>query len=619
MPKETKFHGILAVGRTKADAVNNYRLLAMNKGATVQVDSDRQIAFIAQASSADGMFNPMSGNMDLEQDEKFIEQLEFNSNSSAEHEVNHLVCKSGCLAHVVFDSESLVKFCPHCTSSLSDDDSDESEDDELPEDESSEEGDSESTDEEDSDGEPEGDDDESESEEGDDSEESDDSDEDSDGDDSDEDGDDSDESDDSEEDSDEDSKDKEPKAEEHNDELPEFTEDDGAVVISSGADDGNIVAVASSFDEAADLFRKHQPQKSLSSAKDGMIEATYLVCSSAECGAHILASDSVDECPACHSDVVEPESNPTEVVAAEQCNSDDESSEEEGEDDSTLELANDDGSVLEEDTEELDAMNDMDQDEEGEEESDSSAKLDVSYSSSVAGQARWTAFYKGVPIAMASKSSVGQNADMFDTPKFGHAVLATAKVSGVRKALKELGFSAIKHSVSVSKVVRNMVEKQVADKQLAIASEQQEFKDRFLAALATAAVGLNRGFFVDQKNPIKGSMWNAMSAAGIRNPESLIDSAFKSHSDAYHKTLFALASDLVAKPAEVQESLSKAIHGIQYQEVSTSSSSSSLEGRLETFGTSVSSEVVVKDQPAASVAVDRSVIKTAVSSLGRGR
>ena len=30
MPK-TEFHGILAVGRTKTDAVNNYRLLAMAK------------------------------------------------------------------------------------------------------------------------------------------------------------------------------------------------------------------------------------------------------------------------------------------------------------------------------------------------------------------------------------------------------------------------------------------------------------------------------------------------------------------------------------------------------------------------------------------------------------
>ena len=281
-------------------------------------------------------------------------------------------------------------------------------------------------------------------------------------------------------------------------------------------------------------------------------------------------------------------------------------------------MTNEDGGILDEDTEELDAADDMD--EEGDEESDSAALLDVSYSSAVAGQARWTAFYRGKPIAMASKSSVGKNADMFDTPTFGHAVLATAKVSGVRKALKELGFETIKHRVSVSNAVRKMVTAKVAERETAIASEQQQFKDRFMAALATAAIGLNRGFYADKKNPIKGSMWSAMSSAGIRNPESLIDSAFKNHSDAYHKTLFAIASDLVSQPAEVQESLSKAIQGMQYQEVSTSSFAGTVEERLEVFGTAVSSATpAVKDHPAAPVAVDRTNIKAAVASLGRGR
>jgi hypothetical protein len=611
MPKETKFHGILAVGRTKADAVNNYRLLAMNKGATVQVDSERNIAFVAQASSADGMFNPMSGNMDLETDDNFIKQLEFNSNSSDMLEVNHLVCKSGCLAHVVFDSESLVKYCPHCTSSLSEDEGEESEaePDGDEDDFSAEEGESESTDEE---AEPEDDEElEEDAPEEDAAEEEAEPEEDAPEEDAAE-----------EEAPEEDAAEEEAPEEDANpeeeeaEELPDLTEDDGEIVISSGTDDDKIVVVASTLEEATELFRKHQPTTSLSS--DGKLEVSYHLCSNSSCGAHILASDDVAECPACDSPVVEPtvdEVTPVApVVEASDCEAEDEECEDE--EDNTLELTNDDGGVLEEDTEELDAMDDMD--EEGSEESDSSAKLDVSYSSSVAGQARWTAFYAGKPVAMASKSSAGKNADLFDTPSFGHAVLATAKVAGVKKALAELGFESIKHRVSVSKAVRKMVDAQVAETQTALASEQQQFKDRFMAAIATASIGLNRGFYADKKNPVKAAMWNAMSSAGIRNPEALIDTAFKNHADAYHKTLFEIASDLTSKSADVQDSLSKAIAGMSYMEASTSAADESIEGRLEKFGTSVSSEGV-KDQPVAPSSVGRQNISAAVRSLGRGR
>ncbi len=617
MPKkELKFHGILAVGRTKADAKNNYRLLAMSKGASMQVDSERNIAFVAQASLADGMFNPQSGNMDLETDESLISKVEFKSNSSGEVEVNHLVCESGCGAHVVFDSEELVKFCPNCTSELSessddedgDDDGDEDdleaelgpdEDDESSESAEDEEGDESAEGEED--GTEEGDE-SAEGEEGDESAE------------------------------DEEGTEEGDESDEEGDDLPDYTEDDGAVKVESSDNDGLIIAAAS-FDEAERLFRENAPTVSISSA-NGVVEAHYMLCKDKDCGAHLLSDKPITACCACQGEVEEPpvkaaaedetkaegeakpavaegEAKPAVAEASgEGCSeSDDDEGEGEGEgEDNTLELTDEEGNVLGEDTEDVDAMADVD------EESDS-ASLDVSYSSSVAGQARWTAFYKGVPVAMASKSSAGKNADIFDTPSFGHAALATAKVAGVRKALAELGFEPIRHKVSVSREVRRMVDAQVAEARTSLSSEQQQFKDRFMAALAAAAIGLNRGFFAEKKNPIKATLWNAMSSAGIRNPESLIDSAFRSHSDAYHKTLFELASDLVSKSADVQESISKAIQGMGYLEASTSNDQS-LESRLETLGTSTSSGHVQQEtQPA--TAVDRTNITKAVQTLGR--
>lgn len=610
MPK-TEFHGILAVGRTQTDAVNNYRLLAMGKGAVAQVSGDKSVSFVTHASHAEQMFNPRTGDMDLETDATVLEGLEFASNSSAEIEANHLVCLNGCGAHVVFDSESLVKYCPQCTASLSEGEESEG-DEEVDEDEGSDVedlGDSEE-DMPESDSEDEGDD-EDESEEDDSSEE---------------------------------------------DEGEGDDEEDSSVVVSS------------SFEEALRVFSSHKQLSSLSS--DEKVKVQYVVCSSDECNVHILSDKVVDECPVCQSSVEDPEEDVTgevdlsesedlgdgeipgddssdadEESAEDEDSSEDEGSDEESEEDAgESESSEDEGeseedagegseeeseedagdsedagsalTVLDNDTEEVAADSDMD-------ESDSSSDdLDVSYSSAVAGKAAWTAYFKGVPVAMAHKATAGNNADIFDTPSFGHAVLASAKAVGIKKALGELGFTTIRHKVSVSKEVRRLVEAQVAEQRAALSAELKGHQEKFLAALATAAIGINRGFFAEVKNPLKAALWNAMSSAGIRNPETLIDNAFRAHSDAYHNVLFAQASDIVGKPAEVQESLAKTILGTNYQAVASEQPGTAIEDRLAGMGTSVSTGeqkpgATIESKPVQSAAVDMQQIHRAVSSLGR--
>ena len=656
MPKVAEFHGILAVGRSKTDASNKYRLLAMGKGAAAQLSKEHGISFITQASHAEQMFNPLSGDMDLETDNQLLDKLDFASNSSAVIDANYLVCSSGCGAHVVFDSESLVKFCPQCTAALSDvsasGDDDESEDDDSEDlgDGSDDEG------EEDFDeGSESGDDCESDDDEGD----------------------------------------------EEDDEEGDDSDEDTSAVVSS------------SYEEALRVFASHKDMASLSSGEQ--IKAHYVVCSSEACGAHIITAKAVGECPVCLSEVQEPEGEVSGVVDLAKISSQsddlgdgsvagddisDDSSEDEGEDagesddeddagedgaDSGEEEGDDEGESDEgtegaeeaagepeeaaegEASEEVPAVTpegapaagepaaeagedegeeegddsnalsviDADDEDEGDElnedteeiaadsavdESASADDLDVSYSSVVGGQAAWTAYHKGTPIAMARKSEAGANADLFDTPSFGQAALATAKVAGVKKALAELGFKPIKHKVSVSKELRRLVDAQVAEQREAIASDIKGYQEKFMAAMATAAVGINRGFFQGVSNPLKAALWNAMSSAGVRNPEVVIDNAFKAHSDAYHSVLLAQAKDIAAKPQEVQESLASAVLGTNYQAVSSEQPGETIENRLAGMGTSVSTE----QKPgvtAAAVQADPGIqkIHRAVSSLGRRR
>jgi hypothetical protein len=71
----------------------------------------------------------------------------------------------------------------------------------------------------------------------------------------------------------------------------------------------------------------------------------------------------------------------------------------------------------------------------------------------------------------------------------------------------ELGFKPIKHQVSVSAEVQRMVDERAKEAIAAAEAAAKQFKDSFLAALATAAAGINRNFFKDvAANPLKGGL-----------------------------------------------------------------------------------------------------------------
>jgi len=108
----TKFQGIVAVGKTQKQAINRYSMLAMGKGAKLYVDADRKNAFIAQASDS-MLFNPNTGNLDLLLgSQSSLEKLKFEARAGSDIELNHFECKSGCGAHTVFDTDGFVQHCP---------------------------------------------------------------------------------------------------------------------------------------------------------------------------------------------------------------------------------------------------------------------------------------------------------------------------------------------------------------------------------------------------------------------------------------------------------------------------------------------------------------------------
>lgn len=600
MSKKLQMLGILATGRTRADAVNNYRLLALGKGATLQVSESNNIAFVAQASGAESMFDPQNGDQTLVQKPEMLQKLQFASHSSDRIEVEHLVCASGCGAHVVFDSPQLVHFCPKCTSSLSEDTEDTSEEDDVV-------ADNLDMDNEDEIEIPADDEDEtSESVDGDD------------------------------EDSDEELG-LAPTEEESSEDSVVADEDE----TSEASDyDEPLVVVCSSLAEAASLYAKHST-RSLSSGK---VDAHYLLCTSSDCGAHIVGDVHVDKCPSCNSDTEEPslsgedmevEIDPTNVAVEDDAEdtSEDTTVEDGAEDTSeeqvdleesesgTCKSADDAEPEAEDDTEaETDEKssdtNDIGisdgeetttgDDEESEEDASSESTeinvcdyipesanaddLDVVYAASVNSNSCWTAFYRGTPVATALKAHAGNNADMFDSPKFGHVAIAVAKQSGVKQALTELGFKPIRHEVSLSKEISRIVTERTSEASAKAEQQVASHIEAFEAALATALIGMNRGFFQGKANPLKAALCSSLSSTGVRNPEVLVDRVFSANHDSMLREAVALAKEIMAKPAEVQESLSRTIMDMSYQTQSLSNNSSSVEDRLSGMGSSVSSD-----------------------------
>ena len=192
------------------------------------------------------------------------------------------------------------------------------------------------------------------------------------------------------------------------------------------------------------------------------------------------------------------------------------------------------------------------------------ANLSVAHCGAIVGVETWTAFYKGTPVAMAKSNAVPDTVSaIFNTAKFGEAVAASARELGVEQALSSMGFQAIQPDCSVEVAVADSIMSEAESiKQQALASvdsTRNDMAESFGAALATAAMGINRGVFAGVSNPIRDNLIASLSAAGIKDPAPLVDRAFEQGSDSYAKILLAKATDINSKAPEVQNQIAESV------------------------------------------------------------
>ena len=632
------FLGIVAVGASRTSAFTSYKLTAQGKSTSAFVGGDN--VFISRASDGD-LFNPMDGqeNLTVQNDllkrMKFVQEASFSSDSFKQKDLHYTVCVSGCQQHIVSDSR--LAFCPCCSTSFSEDaDDEEAEDDEAGDkseddaEEDDEAGDKSEDDEaeDDSDGE-----DDAESESGDKCED------DADCDDSDEAVDD--------------------EIAEAADALPDDEDDedldvDDAEDATGGSD--TIVAVASSFAEARATFLESREFEGRSCSADERVH--YTVCSSAQCGNHIISESHVGVCPTCLSEAVEPDADNQDddmaAIDAELDDLDDQDVSEAADDADKSEDEDDEDGDDDADDESADKSEDGDdgksesgkcrsEDNDGDEDDDgadtdgdavevslednipedaSSESLDVS-AALVQGKHQWTAYYNGRPIAQASESA---DVDLFTKPAFGVAVIQASRNVGVRKALSAFGFKGISYTAIPEGAVKRVIRERVSQATAEISKRQKDFEKRFLDCLTTASQGFSRNFFVDENenpvaNPVVEALASTLATAGVHNPRTLLDRALSSsRMDQYNSMLIAKALELLEQPEAVVQSLSKAIVGsARVPSTSSADAQPDLRSRLSSMGTPVSTETHTSQSSADSAANagTSDVMRRALQSLGR--
>lgn len=201
--------------------------------------------------------------------------------------------------------------------------------------------------------------------------------------------------------------------------------------------------------------------------------------------------------------------------------------------------------------------------------------VEVAFAGTIAGEPTWLAFNNGIPFAKAI-ASAAENPATFADAHFGRAFKAIASEQGVPAAMEQLRFEEIKPVVSVDAVVAASIATQVSEQTANIAEaasrDGNEYAGRFEAALATAAQGVNGGFFKDLKNPIRIAIASTLEDLGIEGGDELLQRAFGEHSDAYNKQIIAKASEILKYDLTVQNQLAQAVMDVEPVNVATASS-----------------------------------------------
>lgn len=178
-------------------------------------------------------------------------------------------------------------------------------------------------------------------------------------------------------------------------------------------------------------------------------------------------------------------------------------------------------------------------------------------------------FYDGQPIARATFSSVSAATSedaarrSFDTDHFIKAVSASLRNSGVQETCTEFGFDPFVMQIAVSKVLSAeadaRIEQTTAQVNETISDHAEVHRERFVAALSTSMLGVTKNFWRDSTNPVVESLCATLRNLGIAEPRPIVERAFLNNTQDFLMQALSKADMLMSKSDVSQNEIAEAI------------------------------------------------------------
>jgi len=167
------------------------------------------------------------------------------------------------------------------------------------------------------------------------------------------------------------------------------------------------------------------------------------------------------------------------------------------------------------------------------------------------------AFANGIQVGHLRKRK--ETAGVFGNTSFMQSLEVSVARHGLKKTLSQYGFELTKVRVNRGEAIRQQVAAGLAEEGKKMRKNFEQSSKVFQQCMAIAASGMTRDVFADKGNPLKSSLFDALSGLGVRNPSRVIQAAFSEAGDEYHKVLLEIATDLMQKPEDVRNQLAKSL------------------------------------------------------------
>lgn len=177
--------------------------------------------------------------------------------------------------------------------------------------------------------------------------------------------------------------------------------------------------------------------------------------------------------------------------------------------------------------------------------------------------------YDGVPVARSTFSSFSAAAGedsarrAFDKEDFIRAVSKSVHADGVEATCKNFGFEPFVMQLSVSKMLTAEADARVESASSSVNGTVSELveahRERFVSALSTAMLGVSRNFWRDTSNPIVESLCSTLRGAGVADPRPIIERAFINNGKDFLHVALSHADALMSKSEVAQNEIAEAV------------------------------------------------------------